>query len=172
MYLRKVIKNITWGIEKAFRQGKVRYQFRQSLGYRLDDSGKPYVVEEEAEIVRLIFQMYAAGYSSSAIAKTLTERSAVRRNGSSLWNRSHVYQILKNEKYAGDALLQKTFTVNCITHDRAVNRGEKAMYLVSDCHEPIVDRATFEAVRLELAKRKIDARRDEYDRGDIIQNTV
>ncbi len=160
-----ISKNITWGIEKAFRQGKVRYQFRQSLGYRLDDSGKPYVVEEEAEIVRLIFQMYAAGYSSSAIAKTLTERSAVRRNGSSLWNRSHVYQILKNEKYAGDALLQKTFTVNCITHDRAVNRGEKAMYLVSDCHEPIVDRATFEAVRLELAKRKIDARRDEYDRG-------
>ena len=147
-------KNTTWGIAKGFREGKVQYRFNQMLGYRLGDDGEPYIVEEEAEIVRYIFREYAAGETSTTIAKTLTEMGAKRRSGSTHWTRHHVYQVLINEKYVGDALLQKTYTEDCIAHDRRKNHGERPMYYVQDCHEAIIDRKTYDIVRLELEKRK------------------
>lgn len=163
-----ISKNITWGIEKSFREGNVRYQFRQMLGYRLDENGRPYIIEDEAEIVRFIFKEYAQGRRSEEIAKELTELGAKRRNGSSEWTRNHVYQILKNEKYAGDAILQKTYTVNCITHDRKKNSGQKPKYFVQDCHEAIVDRKIYDTVRLELEKRKHDAKKDKPEKGKYV----
>lgn len=147
-------KNTTWGIAKGFREGKVQYRFNQMLGYRLGDDGEPYIVEEEAEIVRYIFREYAAGETSTNIAKALTEMGAKRRSGSTKWTRHHVYQVLINEKYVGDALLQKTYTEDCIAHDRRKNHGERPMYYVQDCHEAIIDRKTYDIVRLELEKRK------------------
>ena len=113
-----ISRNVTWGIEKSFREGNVRYKFENMLGYRLNENKKPYIIPHEAEIVRMIFRDYADGFGASEIADKLTKMGAVRRNGSSEWTRNHVYQILKNEKYVGDAILQKTYTVNCITHDR------------------------------------------------------
>ena len=159
-----ISKNVTWGIEKRFREGKVRYHLRQMLGYRMGDDGKPYIVEEEAETVRTIFRMYADGYSSSEIAVYLTEHGAKRWNGSAEWNRNHVYQILQNEKYSGDAILQKIYTVDCLTHERADNNGQKPKYYVQDCHEAIVDRETYDKVRLELEKRRIDAKRGKKEK--------
>ena len=149
-----ISKNVLWGIEKSFREGNVRYQMSRTLGYRMGMDGKPYIVEEEAAIVRRIFELYAQGHSAEEIAAQLTALGAKRRSGSSVWKRFHVYQILKNEKYVGDALLQKTCTVNCLTHERAKNVGQKPMYLVQGCHEGIIERSMFDAVRLELEKRK------------------
>jgi len=160
-----ISKNVTWGIEKRFREGKVRYQLRQMLGYRMGADGKPYIVEEEAETVRTIFRMYADGYSSAEIAVHLTEQGAKRWNGCTEWNRNHVYQILQNEKYSGDAILQKSYTVDCLTHERADNNGQKPKYYVQDCHEAIVDRETYDKVRLELEKRRIDAKRGKKEKG-------
>lgn len=149
-----ISRNITWGIERSFREGNVRYKFDQMLGYVLDENKKPCIIKDEAEIVRMIFEDYAGGYSATEIAEKLTEMGAKRKNGSSNWTRNHVYQILKNEKYAGDAILQKTYTVNCLTHDRKKNKGQKPKYFIQDCHEAIVDRKTYDMVRLELEKRK------------------
>ena len=163
-----ISKNVTWGIEKSFREGNVRYQFRQMLGYRLDENGKPYIMDEEAEIIRFIFREYAEGKRSVEIAKALMSMGAKRRNGSTEWTRNHVYQILRNEKYVGDAILQKTYTVNCITHDRKKNHGQKPMYLVQDCHDAIIDRKTYDTVRLELEKRKRDARKGTRDKGRYV----
>lgn len=160
-----ISKNITWGIEKSFREGHVRYQLHHMLGYRPDKNGKPYIIKEEAEIVRRIFQRFAEGFSMSEIARELTDLGAQRRSGRSDWNRHHVKQILQNEKYGGDAILQKTYTVNCLTHDRAKNTGQKPMYFVENCHEAIVDRKTFDTVRLELEKRRRVARK-----GKLPQN--
>lgn len=154
-----ISRNVTWGIEKSFREGNVRYQLRQMLGYRLGTDGRPYIVDDEAEIVRDVFRRYAEGYTPTEIAQELTDINAKRRNGSTVWKRNNVYQILKNEKYAGDALMQKTYTVNCITHDRAKNTGQKPMYFVQDCHEAIIDRETYDAVRLELERRRRDAKK-------------
>lgn len=154
-----ISKNVTWGIEKSFREGNVTYRFDKMLGYRLDENKRPYIIEEEAETVRFIFKEYADGRCSADIARDLTALGAKRRNGSTQWTRNHVYQILKNEKYAGDAILQKTFTVNCITHDRRKNTGQKPMYYVRDCHDAIIDRRTYDTVRLELEKRKRSKKR-------------
>ena len=156
-----ISKNVTWGIEKRFREGKVRYQLRQMLGYRMGENGVPYIVEEEAKTVRLIFQMYADGYSTSEIAKHLHENGYKRWNGETNWHRNHVYQILQNEKYVGDAILQKSYTVDCITHERADNNGQKPKYYVQDAHPAIVDRDIYDRVKLELAKRRLDAKRGE-----------
>ncbi len=160
-----ISKNITWGIEKSFREGNIAYRFHQMLGYRLDENGKPYIVDEEAEIVRLIFREYAQGHRSAEIAEKLTQMGAKRRNGSSQWTRNHVEQILRNEKYVGDAILQKSYTVNCLTHERKKNNGQKPMYLIQDCHEPIIDRKTYDTVRLELEKRKRDSKKGLPEKG-------
>lgn len=156
-----ISKNITWGIERSFREGKVRYKFDQMLGYRLDENNKPCIVEDEAEIVKLIFEDYAMGCGATEIAEKLTEMGAKRRNGSTQWTRNHVYQVLKNEKYAGDAILQKTYTVNCLTHDRKKNNGQKPKYFIQDCHEAIVDRKTYDTVRFELEKRNRNLQKDD-----------
>ena len=160
-----ISKNVTWGIEKAYREGNIHYRFHQMLGYRTDENGQPYIVEEEAEIVRFIFREYAAGRRSTEIAKALTEMGAKRRNGSTAWTRNHVYQILQNDKYVGDAILQKSYTVDCITHERKKNSGQKPKYLIQDCHEPIIDRKTYDTVRLELEKRKRDAKKGQPEKG-------
>ena len=148
-----ISRNVTWGIERSFREGKFTYYMKQTLGYRLGDDGKPYIIEEEAKAVRDIFKMFAEGHSMAEIAAEMTERGVVRRNGSSEWNRHHVNIILRNEKYVGDAILQKSYTVDCLTHERARNYGQKPKYLIQNCHDPIIDRDTWDKVRLELARR-------------------
>lgn len=160
-----ISRNVTWGIEKSFREGHVRYQMQNTLGYRLDENGRPVIIEEEAEIVREIFRKFADGQGVTAIAQDLTQRNVSRRNGQTVWTRNHVYQILKNEKYAGDAILQKTYTVNCLTHERAKNTGQKPMVFVQDCHDAIIDRQTYDTVRLELEKRRRSAKRGSEEKG-------
>ncbi len=87
------------------------------------------------------------------IAQTLTEQQKLTATGKKIWSKGKVQRILKNEKYVGDALLQKNFTVDCITHKVVKNNGERPMYLVTDHHAPIVDRDTFNRVQQELARR-------------------
>lgn len=154
-----ISRNVTWGIERGFREGKVRYFMNQTLGYRMGDDGKPHIVEEEAQHVRDIFTMFAEGYSMKEIAAEMEARGVVRRNGRSDWNRLNVNAILRNEKYVGDAVLQKWYTVDCLTHKLAVNYGQKPKYLVQNCHEGIIDRETWDKVRLELAKRSANSNR-------------
>ena len=148
-----ISKNVTWGIEKGFQEGKVRYSLHQTLGYRLGEDGKPVIVEDEAKTVRLIFKMFAEGHSMGEIATHLTEKEIPRKNGDKNWHRTNVQKILQNEKYVGDAILQKTYTVDCLTHERAVNTGQKPQYYIRDCHEGIVDRDTWDRVHLEFARR-------------------
>ena len=163
-----ISKNVTWGIEKAYREGIVHYHFHQMLGYRLDEDGKPYIIDEETEIVRFIFKSYAEGKRSVEIAEELMAMGAKRRNGSTQWTRNHVYQVLQNEKYVGDAILQKSYTVDCIAHERRKNNGQKPKYLIQDCHEAIIDRKTYDTVRLELEKRKRDAKKGTKEKGRYV----
>ena len=148
-----ISKNVSWGKEKAFREGKVPFQYKHLLGYRKGADGKPEIVPEEAETVRSIFSLYLDGYTLLNIAQILMNQKITTATGKSEWTKSAIQSILKNEKYVGDALLQKTFTVDCITHKVVKNNGERPMYLITDHHTPIIDRDTFNRVQQEIARR-------------------
>ena len=148
-----ISKNVSWGKEKAYREGKVQFQYQNLLGYRKGTDGKPEIVPEEAETVKLIYKLFLDGYSMTNIKKTLESKGILTAKGKKVWNESLISSILKNEKYVGDALLQKTYTLDCITHKVVKNRGERPMYLVTDHHAPIVDRDTYNRVQQELARR-------------------
>ena len=148
-----ISKNVSWGVEKGFRDGRVRYNYKSWLGYRKGDDGKPEIIPEEAEIVRDIFSMFLDGMSIESIGKTLESRKIHTKLGSESWSKSVIKSILENEKYAGDALLQKTYTIDCISHKAVKNNGERAKYLVTDAHTAIIDRDTFNRTQQELARR-------------------
>ena len=153
-----ISKNITWGIEKSFRDGKFRYRLEQTMGYRLGTDGKPEIVDEEAVHVREIFRMFADGYSMGQIANRMTEAGVVRRCGSANWSRKNVEMILRNEKYIGRVILQKTFTRDCLTHKRLRNTGQKPQYVHDHVHPAIIDDETFEKVQQEFVRRSMEAK--------------
>ena len=149
-----ISKNVSLGVQMAFREGKARIQYRNLLGYRKGADDKPEIVPDEAETVKLIFKLFLDGLSTQKIADALITKERPNASGDLAWSSGMVRKILHNEKYVGDVLLQKTYTVDCITHKKAVNHGERTMYLVSDHHEPIIDRITYNLVQQELARRK------------------
>lgn len=148
-----ISKNVSWGKEKAYREGKVAFQYSKLLGYRKGEDGKPEIVPEEAETVKMIYGMFLDGYSMKSIKDILENRDLLTPTGKKTWSESLVRSILQNEKYVGNALLQKTYTVDCISHKVVKNHGERPMYLVSDHHVAIIDRDTYNRVQQELARR-------------------
>ena len=146
---RSVSENCKWRIRKKFEQG-IPTGFGM-YGYKMKN-GRLEIVPEEAAVVRRIFQMYLEGLGSVKIMKLLTEEGVPAPLGG-LWNASVVMEMLKNEKYVGDLLLQKFYTNNHVEKKRFHNRGELPQYFVGEDHEPIIDRETFDAVQREIAWR-------------------
>ena len=146
---RSVSENCKWRIRKKFEQG-IPTGFGM-YGYKVRN-GSFAIKPEEAAVVRRIFQMYLEGMGSVKIMKLLTEEGVPAPLGG-LWNASVVMEMLKNEKYVGDLLLQKFYTNNHVEKKRFHNRGELPQYFVGEDHEPIIDRETFDAVQRGLAWR-------------------
>ena len=144
-----VSENQKWRIRKMFEQG--RPNTGRMLGYRLKD-GVLQIVPEEAEIVKMIFNDYLSGMGRNLIMKKLIRMGVPTLSGGQ-WRPSTILRILTNEKYTGDMLLQKTFSVDHLTKKRRINRGEKRKYFVENSHEPIIDKETFAKVQQELARR-------------------
>lgn len=124
--------------------GNVPMHYATLLGYRKGKDGEPEVVPEEAETVRQIYRWYIQGYSLAQIQKELETRDIKNARGNVKWSRNTVQSILTNEKYVGDALLQKTFTVDCISKTVRKNNGELPMILVENHHTPIISRTVFQ----------------------------
>ena len=148
-----ISKNVSWGKEKAYREGKVQFQYKHLLGYKKGADGKPEIIPEEAETVKLIYTMFLDGHSMKNIALILHVKGKHTKTGSTEWRTNTITRILQNEKYVGDAILQKTFTSDCLTHKVVKNHGERPMYLVTNHHDPIIDRDTYNRVQQELARR-------------------
>ncbi len=146
-------KNVTLGNQMAFKEGRVRYQYKHWLGYKKGENGKPEIIAEEAEAVKTVFRLYLDGMSYNEIAKFMNAHNYPNRSSTNQWVTIMVKRILENEKYIGDCLLQKTYTVDCISHKTAKNNGERAMYYVSDCHSAIIDKNTYNRVQQEIARR-------------------
>lgn len=151
---RSISENVRWGIHKSMQDGKVNLAYAHFLGYQKGPDGRPEIVEEEAAIVRDIYEMYLAGKSIQAIADTLTKRNIPTPAGRERWSISTVRSILSNEKYKGEALLQKTYTADYLTKEVRKNNGEMMSIRVRKSHEAIIDPETFDYVQELLQARK------------------
>lgn len=150
---RSISENIRWAQQKNMRDGKVSLAYSRFLGYRKGPDGRPKIVEEEAEIIRQIYSMFLSGKTIRHIAEHLTRQGIPTPSGKEKWSVSTVKSILTNEKYKGDALLQKTYTVDYLTKEVRKNDGVKAQYFVENSHDPIIEPEVFDMVQEKLAKQ-------------------
>lgn len=148
-----ISKNVSWGVRQSFKNGNVPMQYARLLGYRKGHDGNAEIIPEEAEVVKEIYRCYLDGMSMNLIADRLNEKGLTTKGGSSPYRKTVVQRILTNEKYTGDALLQKTYVTDCITKKMRKNNGELPMYLVKNHHEPIISRSDFNRVQEEMARR-------------------
>ena len=144
--------NVKWGIQKRMKNGTYSLRFKM-LGLRKGDDGNPYIVADEAEVVRALFRMILDGASLGQLKDFLESNNIKTPEGKDVWSISVIRYMLSNEKYVGDVLYQKTFRTDCISKKAKVNRGEVTRYLISNNHPAIIDRDTFNLVQAELARR-------------------
>ena len=151
---RSISENVTWGQRKRFADGKVSLPYARFLGYDRGEDGLPKINEEEAVTVRLIYRMFLEGKTPHAIAKYLTTKGIPSPGGKNRWQQGTIRSILTNEKYKGDALLQKKYTVDFLTKKQKVNEGEVPQYYVENSHPAIVLPEVFNMVQQEMKRRK------------------
>ena len=147
-----ISQNVRWGIRQAMREGRVSLRCKQLYGFTEDENGQPQVLPDEAEVVRRIYKSFLRGQSIRMIKGWLDAEGIAPRKGKE-WSLSSIENILKNEKYCGDVLLQKTFISDCISRKVIKNVGQLPMYLIENHHEGIVSRETYQAVQAEFARR-------------------
>ena len=125
------------------------------LGYRKGKDGTPEIIPEEAETVKQIYADYLSGKSLRSIADSLESRGILPRAEQAKWTTTYIRGILQNERYTGDALLQKTYTTDPITKKQKKNRGELPQYLVKNCHPAIISHELFDLVQKEISRRSV-----------------
>ena len=145
--------NVKLGIRQSLKNGNVRFSYKTFLGYRKGADGQPEIVPEQADIVRRIYNDFLAGATYLEIAKRLTEENVPTMGRGNRWFSERIKSILKNEKYKGDALLQKTYITDPISKRVKKNNGELPMYYVENSHPAIIERRIFDRVQEEIARR-------------------
>ncbi|MBC8060159.1 MAG: recombinase family protein [Clostridiaceae bacterium] len=151
---RSISENSTWGIRRKYEQGKVSVNYTKFLGYEKGEDGNLAINEKQAKIVRRIYSDYLEGKGTNRIARELETEGVLNWNGKAKWYESTIRTMLSNEKFKGDALLQKTYTVDFLTKKRVKNKGEVPKYYVEESHPAIIDKDTWEAVQLEIERRR------------------
>lgn len=148
-------QNVKLGLQYRYQQGEIQVNCSRFLGYTKDENKHLVIVPEEAEIVKRIYREYLEGASMLKIVRGL-EADGIRNGaGRERWHTSNINQILRNEKYIGDALLQKTYTVDFLTKKRIKNNGIVPQYYVENDHEAIIPKEIFMQVQEELVRRRI-----------------
>ena len=150
--------NVKKGLKRKMQRGEL-IGFQGCLGYDYHSEDKSISInEEEAEIVRYIFRRYIEGAGGSVIAQELQNLGYKTKRGSTTWPETTVIGIIKNEKYKGDILMGKTFTVDPISKRRLDNYGEEDQFYIRNHHEPIISEEMFEKAQ-EILKRRAKPRR-------------
>ena len=150
---RSISENCTWGMRKRFADGKVTVPFGRFLGYDRGEDGNLVINEEQAKTVRKIYGLFLQGRSPYQIAKMLTEKGIPTPGGKKVWGKAVVESILTNEKYKGDALLQKVYTTDFLSKKKKKNEGEVPQYYVEGNHEAIIPPAVFDNVQVLMQSR-------------------
>ena len=150
---RNISENVTWGQRKRMADGKVSMSYKRFLGYEKGEDGIPQIVESEAAVVREIYALFLEGKTIRQIARTLMAQGIPTPSGGTEWSVSTTRSILTNEKYTGNAILQKIFTVDFLSKKTKINEGEVPMYFVENSHPGIILPETYELVQAEMARR-------------------
>ncbi len=168
---RSISQNVQWGKRAAFQSGKVSFAYSNFLGYKKVDD-KIVVVEEEAEIVKKIYSDFLVkGKTPTGIAKELKCLEIKTPSGkNNNWTTNNIISILTNEKYKGDALLQKTFTENYLDQTIVKNTGQVPQYYVENSHPAIIERDMWELVQVEMKRR--DNLGAKYSATDIFSSKL
>lgn len=151
---RSISENTTWSQKKRFAYGKVNLPYKKFLGYKKGENDLPQIVEKEAKIVRFIYKLFLEGKTTSGIAAHLTKLKIPTPGGKEKWTTSTVKSILTNEKYKGDAPLQKSYTMDFLTKKIKKTEGEVPQYYVENSLEAIISPEVFDMVQYEFEKRK------------------
>lgn len=160
--------SLKWSFRHRRAQGLGIYPNWALLGYAMDSEKNWVIVEEEADVVRSIYNLYLEGYSSSQIADLLTKSGIPTVKGKSIWSPGSVLGILKNEKYCGDALCQKTVTVDFFTHKSVKNNGLEKQYFIEGHHAPIVEKEDWLLAQQIRQERRYSKRRGKRYKPKII----
>jgi len=147
---RNISENVKWGLKRKYENGEVL--IKRVFGYEKGIDNHLHIIPEEAEIVRMIYKKYLEGQSLNDIADLLTKMRVSTIRGNTRWNGSSIRVILTNEKYIGDAMAQKTFTVDYLLKDRRKNKGELPQYYVQNLHEPIISKELYYLVQQEMKR--------------------
>lgn len=149
-----ISKNVTWSVRKKFEEGKPIFMYKRFIGYKKGEDGMPEIVPEEAKIIERIFDLYLAGATAQIISDTLRSENVTVPGKTATFSKGTIMNILMNDKYCGDSILQKTVTIDCIGKIRRKNTGEAPMYYVQNSHPAIVSRETYNKVQEEIARRR------------------
>lgn len=147
-------QNVKLGLQYRYQQGKVQVNHNHFLGYTKDSDGHLIIDPEQAEVVKRIYREYLEGLSMKKIAEGLEQDGILTGAGKTKWYDSTINKILRNERYMGDALLQKTVTTDFLTKKRVRNTGALPQYYVEDDHEAIIPKEIFMQVQAELVRRR------------------
>jgi len=146
-------QNVKLGLQYRYQQGKVQVNHNRFMGYTKDEEGNLIIVPEEAGIIKRIYREYLEGKSLAGIGRGLEKDGILTAAGKPRWRPETIKKILLNEKYIGDALLQKTFTVDFLTKKRVKNEGHVPQYYVENSHEAIIPKELFLQAQEELHRR-------------------
>ena len=148
-----ISQNVARGKRMGYKHGKFAFPYGRIIGYRKGADGKPEIIPEQAEIIRLILNSYLQGNSLQSIKAKLETAGALTARGNTAWSAQSIQRILQNEKYCGDVLLQKTFTEDVLTGVHKKNTGQLPQYYIENYHEGIVSKQMFREVQAEIARR-------------------
>ncbi|MBN2876915.1 MAG: recombinase family protein, partial [Bacilli bacterium] len=168
---RSISQNVTWGKRVGFQEGKVSFAYKNFMGYKKEDD-KIVIDDDQAVIVKIIYRMFLVeGKTATGIARYLKSQNIKTPTGKSTnWTKNTVTSILTNEKYKGDALLQKTFTDNYLEHSVVKNTGQIPQYYVENSHPAIIDRDLWEQVQVELERRELIGA--QYSSSDVFASKL
>lgn len=150
----QISSNSKWGIHRRYEQGKYAINTTRFLGYDIDENGKLAVNPKQAKVVERLYREFMAGKTVGYIARIFTKEKVKNWEGKVNWHASTLQSMLENEKFMGDAILQKGYTADFLTKRRAKNEGQLQSFYIEDDHEAIIDPDTWNCVHQELERRK------------------
>ena len=161
-----ISEHVKLGLQMKMNRGEL-VGFNSCYGYKYDtENGQLLIIDEEAEVVKFIFEKYCEGHGANGIAKMLTKQGIKSPKGNNKWNDSTIRGILRNEKYKGDVLQGKTYTADPLSHKRYKNLGEADKFYVSEHHEAIIKSEQYELVQ-EILKERCGARANGRRTGNV-----